>query len=155
MQTWAILIPGDRNMKTDKDVLSSLIKTVQMGQSGIRCVQDKASNSRLRQTLHDQLEEYDAIEEKAYDLATRKGWLVGALNPSVERMAAVMSRVQLIGGEKDSKIAGMLVQGNTKGMIKSLRDLHRNPGGDAQVEALARGLVEREKENIRQASEFL
>lgn len=155
MRSWAILIPGDRNMKSDKDVLSSLIKTVQMGQSGIRCVQDKACNSRLRQTLHDQLEEYDAIEEKAYDLATRRGWLVGALNPSVERMAAVMSRMQLIGGEKDSKIAGMLVQGNTKGMIKSLRDLHRNPGGDAQVEALARGLVEREKENIRQASEFL
>ncbi len=155
MRSWAILIPGDRNMKSDKDVLSSLIKTVQMGQSGIRCVQDKASDSRLRQTLHDQLEEYDAIEEKAYDLATRKGWLVGALNPSVERMAAVMSRMQLIGGEKDSKIAGMLVQGNTKGMIKSLRDLHRNPSGDAQVEALARGLVEREKENIRQATEFL
>lgn len=155
MQRWVILIPGDRNMKTDKDVLSSLIKTVQMGQSGIRCVQDKASNSRLRQTLHDQLEEYDTIEEKAYDLATRRGWLVGALNPSVERMASVMSRMQLLVGEKDSKIAGMLVQGNTKGMIKSLRDLHRNPGGDAQVEALARGLVETEKENIRQASEFL
>ena len=142
-------------MKNDKEVLSSLIKTVQMGQSGIRCVQDKAENNGLRKILHDQLKEYDAIEEKAYNLASRRGWLVGGLNPSVERMASVMSRMQLIGGEKDSKIAGMLVQGNTKGMIKSLRDLHRNPGNDPQVESIAQGLVEREKENIRQASEYL
>lgn len=142
-------------MKKDKDVLASLIKTVQMGQSGIRCVQDKAESSGLRQILHDQLKEYDAIEEKAYELASRRGWLVSGLSPSVESMASVMSRMQLIGGEKDSKIAGMLVQGNTKGMIKSLRDLHRNPGKDPQVESIAKGLVEREKENIRQATEYL
>ncbi|MBQ9761584.1 MAG: hypothetical protein IJV82_00720 [Oscillospiraceae bacterium] len=142
-------------MKNDKEILSSLIKTVQMGQSGIRCVQHKAKNHDLRQALHDQLEEYDAIEEKAYDLATRRGWLIGALDPSVERMASIMSRMKLIGGETDSKIAGMLVQGNTKGMIKSLRDIHRAKDHDSQVKTLAYDLVEREKENIRQASEFL
>lgn len=142
-------------MTNDKEILTSIIKTVQMGQTGIRCVKDKAIGPRLRQTLHDQLEEYDSLEEKAYDLATRKGWLVGALDPSIERMASVMTRMRLIGGQRDSKIAGMLVQGNTRGMIKSLRSLHRSLGGDVQVEALARSLVERERENIRQASEFL
>lgn len=116
---------------------------------------DKAVTCRLQQTLHDQLEEYDAIEKKAYELATRRGWLVGALDPSVERMASAMTRMRLLGGEVDSKIAGMLVQGNTKGMIKSLRDLHRTHPIDGQVAALARNLVEREKENIQVATEFL
>lgn len=142
-------------MKTDEQLLSSLIKTVQMGQVGIRCVMDKAVTCRLHETLHDQLEQYDAIEKKAYDLATRRGWLVGALDPSVERMASAMTRMRLLGGEVDSKIAGMLVQGNTKGMIKSLRDLHRTHPIDGQVAALARNLVEREKENIQVATEFL
>ena len=142
-------------MKTDQQHLSSLIKTVQMGQSGIRCVMDKAVTCRLQQTLHDQLKEYDAIEEQAYALATRRGWWVGALDPSIERMSSAMARMRLWGGEKDSKIAGMLVQGNTKGMIKSLRDLHRHPPADGQVAALAWNLVEREKENIQSASEFL
>lgn len=139
----------------DQEILTSIVKTVQMGQAGIRCVQHKATGPRLRQALHDQLEEYDAIEERAYDLATQRGWLVGALEPSVERMSSAMARLRLIGSTKDSKIAGMLVQGNTKGMIKSLRALHRSSGRDTQVEALANALVERERENIRQASEFL
>ncbi len=139
----------------DQEILTSILKTVQMGQAGIRSVQDKAIGPRLRQTLHDQLEEYDAIEERAYDLATQRGWLVGALEPSVERMSSAMARLRLIGGQADPKIAGMLVQGNTKGMIKSLRALHRSSGKDSQVEALAQALVDRERENIRQASEFL
>lgn len=145
---------GDR-MEKDQKLLASLIKTVQMGQAGIRCVMDKAVTCELKNALHDQLEEYDAIEQKAYDLASRKGWLVGGLDPSVERMASAMTRMRLIGGEVDSKIAGMLVQGNTKGMIKSLRDLHRASHLDSQVSALANKLVEREKENIQAATKFL
>lgn len=142
-------------MKTNKEILSSVLKTVQMGQSGIRCVQDKAQGSRLRQALHDQLKEYDSIEQQAYALATRRGWVVEALNPSVERMASMMSRMQLMGGNRDSKIAGMLVQGNTRGMIKGLKNLHHSHSLDAQVKELACNLVDRERENIRQASEFL
>lgn len=142
-------------MKTDEQLLSSIIKTVQMGQVGIRCVMDKAVTCRLQQTLHDQLEQYDAIEQKAYNLATRRGWMVGALDPSIERMASIMTRIRLRGDELDSKIAGMLVQGNTKGMIKSLRDLRRTHPIDGQVAALAKNLIEREKENIQSATEFL
>ena len=122
-----------------------------MGQCGIRCVQYKATGTGLRRVLHDQLTEYDAIERQAYDLATRRGWLVEPLDPGVERMASVMARMQLIGGNRDSKIAKMLVQGNTRGMIKSLKNLHRCSRIDGQVDSLARELLSREKENIRQA----
>ncbi len=142
-------------MKTNKDLLSSILKTVQMGQCGIRCVQDKATGAGLQQALGDQLREYDSIEEKAYDLAGRRGLLVENLSPSVEKMSSMMSRMQLMTGDTNSKIAKMLVQGNTRGMIKSLKNLHRYDHSDAQVESLANLLVQREKENIKQASEFL
>lgn len=139
----------------DTKILSSIVKTVQMGQVGIRCVQDKATGPRLKDALRSQLEQYDSIEGQAYDLATQKGWTVEPLDPSIQRMASIMTRMRLIGGHRDSKIAGMLVQGNTRGMIKSLRDLHRADGCDAQVAALAQDLVTHERNNIRQASEFL
>lgn len=132
-----------------------MLKTVQMGQCGIRCVQDKATGSGLRQALHDQLTEYDAIERQAYDLATRRGWLLEPLDSSVERMSSMMARMQLMGNDRDSKIAKMLVQGNTRGMIKGLKNLHHSTRVDGQVEELAQNLLRREQENIRQACEFL
>ncbi len=126
-----------------------------MGQCGIRCVQNKATGTGLRQALHDQLTEYDAIEQQAYDLATRRGWLLEPLDSGVERMSSLMARMQLIGNDLDSKIAKMLVQGNTRGMIKGLKNLHHSTHLDGQVEQIARNLLYREQENIRQACEYL
>lgn len=142
-------------MKTNKEVLSSIVKTVQMGQCGIRCVQEQATGTELKQALHDQLTEYDAIEQQAYDLATRRGWLLEPLDSGVERFSSMMARMQLIGNNQDSKIAKMLVQGNTRGMIKGLKNLHHSTGLDEQVEQIAQRLLNRERENIRQACEFL
>lgn len=142
-------------MKTNKEVLSSIVKTVQMGQCGIRCVQEQATGTELKQALHDQLTEYDAIEQQAYDLATRRGWLLEPLDSGVERFSSMMARMQLIGNNQDSTIAKMLVQGNTRGMIKGLKNLHHSTGLDEQVEQIAQRLLNRERENIRQACEFL
>ena len=142
-------------MKTNKEVLTSVIKTVQMGQSGIRCVQEKASATQLQQILQDQLNEYDSIERQAYALATRKGWLLDPLDSSVERMSSIMARMQLVGKNKDSKIAKMLVQGNTRGMIKGLKNLHHCVPLDPSVDAIAHKLLTTEQENIRQACDYL
>ena len=142
-------------MKTNKEVLTSVIKTVQMGQSGIRCVQEKASGAQLQQVLQDQLNEYDSIERQAYALATRKGWLLDPLGSSVERMSSMMARMQLIGRNKDSKIAKMLVQGNTRGMIKGLKNLHHCVPLDPSIDAIAQMLLSTERENIRQACDYL
>ena len=142
-------------MKTNKEVLTSVIKTVQMGQSGIRCVQEKASATQLQQILQDQLNEYDSIERQAYALATRKGWLLDPLDSSVERMSSMMARMQLVGKNKDSKIAKMLVQGNTRGMIKGLKNLHHCVPLDPSIDAIAHKLLTTEQENIRQACDYL
>ena len=48
-------------MKNSKEILSSLLKTTQMGQIGIRCVQKRAENPDLQEALKSQLREYDSI----------------------------------------------------------------------------------------------
>ena len=142
-------------MKTNKEILDSLLKSVQMGQCGIRCVQDSAEGAELRQALTDQLGEYDNIERDAYALASNRGWELEPLNQGVERMSSMMAKMQLMGGQKDSKIAKMLVQGNTRGMIKGLKNLHHCVKLDASVNDLAQTLLHREEENIRQACRYL
>lgn len=146
---------GVIRLKTNKEILDSLLKTVQMGQCGIRCVQDSAEGAELRQVLTDQLGEYDNIERNAYSLASNRGWELEPLNQGVERMSSMMAKMQLMGGQKDSKIAKMLVQGNTRGMIKGLKNLHHCGKLDPSVDDLAQTLLRREEENIRQACRYL
>lgn len=109
----------------------------------------------LQNAMHDQLKEYDSIEREAYALARKKGWEMEPLDPSVERMSSMMARMQLIGNNTDSKIAKMLVQGNTRGMIKGYKNLNHSSRLDPSVDTIAQKLLTLEKENVRQSCQFL
>ena len=61
-------------MKNSKDLLSSVLKTTQMGQIGIRGCLKASISEPLRNVLNSQLQEYDAIETEAHALASRRGW---------------------------------------------------------------------------------
>lgn len=142
-------------MKDSKDILSSLLKTTQMGQVGIRSVEKAANGTRLKQALKSQLEEYNKIEEQTYALAKQRGWQLAELNPMARTMADMATRSKLMYGKNDSKIAEMMVQGNTRGVIKSLKNLHRYHQNDGQVTAMAQKLLDCENENIKQMEGFL
>ena len=48
-------------MTNSKEILSSVLKTTQMGQIGIRSVLDTSMRPALRKALESQLHEYDSI----------------------------------------------------------------------------------------------
>ena len=142
-------------MKTNKDILTSLLKTTQMGQVGIRSVLDTSVHPELKKALESQLREYDSIETEAHAIASQRGWELKELDPAVRMMSDMMTRMKLSGHDVDSKIADMMIQGNTKGMIKSLKDLHRFSGSDEKVRTLSQKLLDCETANIRQMQEYL
>lgn len=142
-------------MKDSKELLASVLHTVQMGQTGIRSVQDNAIRIGLKQELKQQLKEYDSIEKEALNLAAGRGWSLTDVNPAVRKMSDMMSRARLMGGDVDSKIAGMLIQGNTRGMILGIRNLHRSNNTDSQITELAQKLLDRENINIQKTQAYL
>ena len=135
-------------MINSQRVLNDIIKTSQMGINGINVVMDKTSEPALRQALKVQRREYSDIEQQAKLLAQRKGYRIDQLKPITRRMGAVMSKSQLLLGEPNCKIAGMMIQGNTRGMILSLKNMRRCNDPDPQVAELAQKLLETEKNNI-------
>jgi hypothetical protein len=143
------------DMKDSKDILSSLLKTTQMGQVGIRSVEKAANSTQLKKALKSQLQEYNDIEKETYALAKERGWELKELNPMARTMADMASRGKLMYGKNDSKIAAMMVQGNTRGVIKSLKNLHRYHQNDGQVTAMAQKLLDCENNNIKQMEGFL
>lgn len=142
-------------MKTNKEILSSIVKTSQMGQIGIRSVLDVAMAPQLRQTLEDQLREYDSIETEAHTIATQRGWDVEELDPAVRFLADRMTRMKLTGRNTESRIAGMMIQGNTRGMIKGLKNIHQLERQDDRISILSQKLLDCETANIRQMQSYL
>lgn len=142
-------------MKTNAQMLSSILKTTQMGQVGIRSVLDTSMRPGLRKALESQLEEYDTIESEAHAIASSRGWELPELQPGKRLMANMMTRMKLTHGNADSKIAGMMIQGNTRGMIEGLKNLHQFNGQDSRVSGLSQKLLDCETANIRQMQNFL
>lgn len=142
-------------MKNSKELLSSVLKTTQMGQVGIRSVLDISMRPGLRKALESQLREYDSIETEAHTIASQRGWELPELDPAVRFMTDAMTRMKLSRGNCDSKIADMMIQGNTKGMIKGLKNLHQFPKLDDQISTISQKLLDCETANIRQMQSFL
>ena len=143
------------NMKGSKDLLSSALKTTQMGQIGIRSVLKAHVGSGLHSALQSQLHDYDSIEQEAHAIAAARNWQVKELDPGIKAMTDMMTRTRLAYGNKDSKAAAMMIQGNTRGLIKGLKNLHQYDQSDKAIAELTRKLLECEKANILQMQGFV
>ena len=142
-------------MKGSKDVLSSIIKTTQMGQIGIRSVLNAPLRASLKDALRSQLSEYDSIEREALDLAASRGWTLKELDPAIKHMTNMMTKARLSFGDSSSKAAAMMIQGNMRGLIKGYKNLNQFAVPDERISLLSRKLLDCEKENIQQMQGFL
>lgn len=154
MQISGNTVQGDIMLQS-KELLNSILKTAQMGRFGIETVMEKAISPGLKKELKSQKDQYDAIENSAHRLARTRGWELQGLSPALRYMSSIMGRASVMGGETDSKIAGMLINGNAKGLIKGMKYLNRSGGCDAEVVKLAQDLVEKEQLNIQKSQPFL
>ena len=142
-------------MKGSKDVLSSILKTTQMGQIGIRSILNAPLRPDLRTQLKTQLKEYNAIESEAHGIALSRGWKLKELDPAIKGMTNLMTRSRLSFGNQDSKAAAMMIQGNTRGIIKGFKNLNQFPPEDKVISDLAQRLINTEETNNRQLQGFL
>lgn len=142
-------------MKNSKEVLSSILKTTQMGQLGIRSALEAEMKPELRRAMEAQLREYDAIEREAQSIAKNRNWELPELNPSIRFMTDRMTKMRLSYGDVNSKIAAMMIRGNTSGVIKGFKNLHQMTENDSTVQGLSNKLLETESANVHQMKQFL
>lgn len=143
------------NMKNDCQMLASILKTTQTGQISIQKVLDISMRPGLRKALQSQLQEFDSIELEAHALASQRGWELHEIQPVNRLMTGILTHMKLSRGNSDSKIAGMMIKNNTRGMILGLKNLHQYQQQDSQVSALSQRLLDCETANIRQMQSFL
>ena len=61
-------------MKNSKDLLGSVVKTAQMGKTGLECVLQAPLRPSLRENLEQQAAVYEQIAQEALSLAAGRNW---------------------------------------------------------------------------------
>lgn len=142
-------------MNENQKLLSSILETAQMGQIGIRAAMRANMKPTLRVNLQKQLRQYDMFENSAHQIASARCWEVHDIDPAAKFMAKATAKGKLSFGDVNSKIAAMMIQGNTRGMILACKNRNRCQDPDNQVFALADKMIEQSEQNVQDMQPFL
>ena len=136
-------------------MLNEIRKAADMGVVGIDAVQHMASQLPMHEALMQQRQEYIEIMNRADSLLQAKGGRIRSTNPIAKRLAAAGSAMKLSMEQTDSKLAEMMIEGNTKGMIRSYQNIRSLDVKDSKTVELSRKLLDTELHNIEQMKKFL
>ena len=143
-------------MGNEVSMLNSIRRTTQMGCYGIEVVLDETVNRKFRNALREQHKEYEEIFEEADRLLNERGGKVKNINPFAKYGSAISSVMRVRAStDPTAKIAEMMLQGNTRGMIKSLNNIRTMGMLEPKVASLSRRLLQTEQANIDQMKQFL
>ena len=143
-------------MENDIPMLQSIRKATQMGCHGIDTIMDETLNRPFRNALKSQYKEYEEMFHEADRLLRERGAEPKNVNPLAKLGSAMSSKMKVrTSSEPTEKIAELMVQGNTRGMIKSMHNIRTMGVLDPKVSCLSNRLLQTEQANIDQMKQFL
>ncbi len=143
-------------MENDVSMLNSIRRTTQMGCYGIKNVMNETVNRDFRNALRSQLNEYEQIYTEADRLLRERGGRAHNIHPIAKYGAALSAKLRVRTSlDPTAKIAEMMLQGNARGMIKSMQNLRTMGILDPKVSTLSRRLLQTEQANFNQMKQYL
>ena len=137
-------------------MLNAIRRTTEMGCYGIKSVLNETANREFRGALRAQYDEYAQIYEEADRLIRERGGRIKDLNPMAKYGSAMTSKMRVRASiDPTAKIAELMLQGNTRGMIKSMHDIRTMGTLEPRVASLSRRLLQTEQNNINQMKKYL
>lgn len=143
-------------MHNDIRMLNYIRKTTHNSRLGIQAILDETRNQEFRGTLQVQLQEYDSILQEADRLLQERGKAVENRLSPLEYGARLISKLQVQRStDTTSKIAGVLLQDSTKGMVKSMQNIRSMGILDPKISSLSSRLLQCEQANIDRMKQYL
>lgn len=137
------------------DLLSHVYQTADMGRDGIKTVRRRVQDPKLLRALNAQDEEYRRLQDSAGKMLRERGVQPDGVGVMARMGSEMMGTMQTMMDHSATKIAEMMIQGNTMGMTKSLRTIRDCKVKDGQVKDLADKLLKTEQANIEEMKGFL
>ena len=142
-------------MITDTQMLNHIYQNTQIGRESILSVLRHAEQPDFYQALQQQLAEYNAIYHRAEELLRKDGQEPEEINLLTKFNAQLTGAIKSGVDRSPANIAEMMIQGTTKGLTKSIKQLNDFQSGRPEVRSLAEKLLAAEKSNIEQMKGFL
>ena len=112
--------------------------------------------TRVRTALRRQLAEYEELFCEADRLLHERGEKGRDISAVARLGSLTVSRMRVrTSPEPEAKIAELMVQGNTRGMLKSLHNLRTLDAVDPKISSLSTRLLQTEQANIDEMMRFL
>ena len=139
----------------DVELLQYIHKTAVMGIEGLEDVAPRIHDEALKKAVSSQIKEYREITNTSSELLRGLGETPNDPGAMAKISSEVMSAVETMMDDSPSKIAEMVIRGNTMGVTKSIKHLNDYSGDDLKVKRLAEKLIATEEANVEQMKSFL
>lgn len=138
----------------EMELLQYIYKTADMGCEGIDAV-EKHAEQKMMDELKRERAEYEHIRGEADTLIRHAGEEPSGTGMMAKLSAEMMSAGQMMMDDSRSKIAEMMIQGTTMGIVKTIRHLRDYQGDDEKARKLGQRLLEMQESNVEKMKAYL
>ncbi len=138
----------------ETELLQYIYKTADMGCEGIDAVEKHAEKKLLQELLRER-SQYENIRTDAENMIRQGGEEPSGSGVMAKMSADVMTAGQLMMDDSRSKIAEMMIQGTTMGIVKTIRHLKDYEGDDEEARGLGERLLRVQEENVEKMKAYL
>ena len=142
-------------MKQNEELLNKIYQDTKMGEENINVLLQSVGDTKLRGDLITQMEGYASLNTKA-----KRRIYEDRENPVEEAfftklMASGMTRINAATANTPQKIAQMMIEGSTMGIVEAQKTLNHCSGASKPVRKLANEVISFEQNNIERLKEYL
>ena len=138
----------------EMELLQYIYKTADMGCEGIDAVEKHAEEKMLDELMRER-KEYEHIRGQADTMIHKGGEEPAGAGMMAKLSADMMSMGQMAMDDSRSRIAEMMIQGTTMGIVKTIRHLRDYEGDDEQARKLGQRLLDTQESNVEKMKAYL
>ncbi len=137
------------------EILKDINQNAKVGIEGINLTLEKAVDSKLKNTLYNQKDEYENIYNRTSELLNDLNEKNQNVPPLQKAMAWMGIQMSTLPAASNSKLAEILIQGNDMGIIKGTKLLNNMSFKNPEIENILKDFITLQQENIEGLKKFL
>lgn len=142
-------------MTQDIALLNQIHQNADMGRDSVRHIINLSSDSQFLHALNSQLDEYEQAYDESGEMLRSQGAQAEDANPAVKAMSRAASTMKSLVNPTTSRLAEMVIEGNTMGITELRKQLNAYRGSNPAVVSLAERHLKAEEKNIEDMKKYL
>lgn len=142
-------------MNNEECLLNDIYQNARMGMQSIPQLMEETTDDSFKNSLREQQSEFQKIAASAEGMMTEKEVKPKEISAMSKFSAYMMTEMKTMTDKSTSKMAEMMIQGNTMGMTKIIRNMREHQEADATASSLAKKLLKTTENNIKSMKDYL